>query len=117
MQLFAWQAGGEHNPPLLVAGDTWCRVRETVFPVSLVTTAPTWCQGPLSPELRVWLQVHLSEEDHHGGRGVPDVLELVLDVFDDIVTVEMSVNTLLWTHCEPPSVQLIISANKKLCMQ
>ena len=63
---------------------------ETMFPVGLVTTAPapTWCQGPLSPELCVRLQVHLSEEDHHGRRGVSDVLELVLDVLDDIVTAE-----------------------------
>lgn len=45
---------------------------------------PTSCDGSFCSTLRLRLQVHLPQQDHHGCHRVPDVLQLVLDLLNHV---------------------------------
>lgn len=51
-----------------------------------VLHGPTRSHGRFSSKLRLGLQVHLPQQDHHGCHRVADVLQLVLDLLNHVLT-------------------------------
>lgn len=49
---------------------------------------PTGYDWNFSSNLRVRLQVHLPQQNHHGRRRVTNVLQFVLDVLDHVFTAD-----------------------------